>query len=105
MPDAAAVAVDVVDADVVIVGGGPAGLSVAHELKRQGVDPVVLERGRVGQTWREVPRVTRLHTRREAVSLVGPRFPARGDVFPSAAAYLAYLESYAAAVGVDVREG
>ena len=37
---------------VVVVGGGQAGLSVSHELTRAGVEHVVLERGRVAQTWR-----------------------------------------------------
>jgi glycine/D-amino acid oxidase-like deaminating enzyme len=38
--------------DVVIVGAGQAGLSLSHELAAGGVDHVVLERGRVGETWR-----------------------------------------------------
>jgi putative flavoprotein involved in K+ transport len=38
--------------DVVVVGAGQAGLSLSHELARRGVEHVVLERGRVGQTWR-----------------------------------------------------
>src|SRR5437588_472030 len=38
--------------DVVIVGAGQAGLSLSHELAAAGVDQVVLERGRVGETWR-----------------------------------------------------
>ena len=36
----------------VIIGGGQAGLSVSRELARAGVGHVVLERGRVGQSWR-----------------------------------------------------
>ena len=41
------------DADpVIVVGAGPAGLALSHELQRAGVDHVVLERGRVGQSWR-----------------------------------------------------
>ena len=39
--------------DVLVVGGGSAGLSVSHELDEPGIDHVVLERGRVGQTWRD----------------------------------------------------
>ena len=39
--------------DVVVVGGGQAGLAVSHELARAGVEHVVLERGRVAQTWRD----------------------------------------------------
>jgi putative flavoprotein involved in K+ transport len=38
--------------DTVIVGAGQAGLSLSHELGAAGVDHVVLERGRVGETWR-----------------------------------------------------
>jgi len=38
--------------DVVVVGGGQGGLGVAYHLVRSGADVVVLERGRVGQTWR-----------------------------------------------------
>jgi putative flavoprotein involved in K+ transport len=40
------------DADDVIVGAGQAGLSLSHELAAVGVDHVVLDRGRVGETWR-----------------------------------------------------
>ncbi len=38
--------------DVVIIGGGQGGLGVAYYLKAAGIDAVVLERGRVGETWR-----------------------------------------------------
>ena len=38
--------------DVVVVGGGQAGLAVSRELTQAGVAHVVLERGKVGQTWR-----------------------------------------------------
>src|SRR5687767_15529918 len=38
--------------DTVIVGGGFAGLSASAALEREGVDHVVLERGRVGESWR-----------------------------------------------------
>ncbi|MBW3613014.1 MAG: FAD-dependent oxidoreductase, partial [Chloroflexi bacterium] len=39
--------------DVLVIGGGQAGLAVSHELARHGVDHVVLERGRIGQSWRD----------------------------------------------------
>jgi putative flavoprotein involved in K+ transport len=38
---------------VVVVGAGPAGLAVSYELQCHGIDHVVLERGRVGQSWRD----------------------------------------------------
>lgn len=38
--------------DVAIVGGGQAGLATSWHLKQAGVDHVVLEAGRVAETWR-----------------------------------------------------
>ena len=38
---------------VAVIGAGPAGLSLSHELKTLGIEHVVLERGRVAQTWRD----------------------------------------------------
>jgi len=43
---------DRVRVDVVVVGGGQGGLGVAYYLAQGGVDFVVLERGRLGETWR-----------------------------------------------------
>ena len=39
--------------NVVIVGAGQAGLATSRELTKRGVEHVVLERGRIGQTWRD----------------------------------------------------
>ncbi|MER8816292.1 NAD(P)/FAD-dependent oxidoreductase [Mesorhizobium sp. M0563] len=38
--------------DALVVGAGPAGLGVSYFLKRQGCDHLVLDRGRIGETWR-----------------------------------------------------
>ena len=38
--------------DVVIIGAGQAGLGVSYYLTRGGVPHRVLERGRIGETWR-----------------------------------------------------
>ncbi len=38
--------------DVVIVGAGQAGLSLSHELTGAGVEHIVLERARIGESWR-----------------------------------------------------
>ncbi len=38
--------------DAIVVGAGPAGLAASWHLRRRGVRHVVLERGRVGETWR-----------------------------------------------------
>ncbi len=41
--------------DVVVIGPWRAGLAVSYLLTQEGVDHVVLERGRVGETWRSQP--------------------------------------------------
>ena len=38
--------------DVVVVGAGQAGLAVSYYLRTFGIDHVVLERGRVAESWR-----------------------------------------------------
>lgn len=39
--------------DCAVVGAGPAGLAASAALTRRGVEHLVLERGRVGQSWRD----------------------------------------------------
>ncbi len=38
--------------DTVVIGAGQAGVAASYHLSRRGQDHVVLERGRVGETWR-----------------------------------------------------
>src|SRR3954454_1397030 len=38
--------------DTIVIGGGQAGLAVSHCLHESGRDHVVLERGRLGESWR-----------------------------------------------------
>ena len=40
--------------DVIIVGAGPAGLLSSYYLKSFGVDSIILEAGRLGQSWRNM---------------------------------------------------
>ncbi|HUG31770.1 MAG TPA: NAD(P)-binding domain-containing protein [Acidimicrobiia bacterium] len=44
-------AADRINVDVVVVGGGQGGLGVAYHLAQSDIDFVVLERGRLGETW------------------------------------------------------
>jgi putative flavoprotein involved in K+ transport len=41
-----------VNVDVAIIGAGQAGLSLSHCLTREGIEHVVLERARIGESWR-----------------------------------------------------
>src|SRR3954464_5667659 len=38
--------------DTIVIGAGPAGLATSGALAERGVEHLVLERGRVGETWR-----------------------------------------------------
>ncbi len=92
--------------EVVVVGAGQAGLSVSRELTHAGVAHVVLERGRVGQTWRG---------RWDSFCLVTPNWflqlpghPYDGDDpdgFMPRDEIAPYLERYAAGFEAPVREG
>ena len=42
------------DTEVIIIGGGPAGLLTAYHLKQFGVSSLILEKKQPGQSWREM---------------------------------------------------
>jgi putative flavoprotein involved in K+ transport len=91
---------------VVVVGAGPAGLAMSCELSRAGVEHVVLERARIGETWRR---------RWDSFCLVTPNWTLRmpghpydgddPDGFMPRDEIVAYLERCAAAIEAPVREG
>jgi putative flavoprotein involved in K+ transport len=91
----------------IIVGGGQAGLSVSYCLKERGVDHVVLERSRIGNSWRT--------QRWDSFCLVTPNWqcqlpghPYEGpdpDGFMRTPEIVDYLESYVAAFRPPVLEG
>ena len=91
--------------DALIIGAGPAGLGVAGELRRRGVDPLILDRAHIGQTWRGAYDRVHLNTVRWLSHLPGRRIPREAGRWPSRDAYLAYLESYARDHGLRVLEG
>lgn len=91
---------------VAVVGAGQAGLAVSHELTDLGVRHVVLERGRVGQTWRDRWETFCLVTPNWSVQLPGrPYDGGDPDGFMPRDEIVAYLERYGAACGAPVREG
>ena len=91
---------------VVVVGAGQAGLAVSHELTARGIDHVVLERARVGQTWRGLWDSFCLVTPNWTMSLPGS--PYAGDDpegFVPRDEVVKYLQRYASSFDAPVREG
>lgn len=92
---------------VIVVGGGQAGLSMSHCLKRRGIDHAVLERDRVGHEWRTA--------RWDSFCLVTPNWQCQLPGFPYSGQdpggfmareeIVAYIEAYAASFAPPLIEG
>jgi Predicted flavoprotein involved in K+ transport len=92
--------------DTVVVGGGQAGIAMSEHLGQQGIDHVVLERGRIAERWRS--------RRWDSLVANGPawhdRFPNRtfagdGEAFPGKEAVADYFVDYVRQLDAPVREG
>jgi putative flavoprotein involved in K+ transport len=82
--------------DVVVVGGGQAGLAIGYFLARQGRRFVILEAAdAVGAAWRERWDSLILFTPRRYDALPGLAFPGDPDGYPTRDEVIAYLEQYA----------
>lgn len=92
--------------DVVVIGGGQAGLAAGHELARRGHRFVILDaEERVGDAWRRRWDGLRLFTPAKYDGLPGMRFPAPPLSLPTKDEVADYLEAYALAMGLPVRTG
>jgi NADPH-dependent 2,4-dienoyl-CoA reductase/sulfur reductase-like enzyme len=90
--------------DAIVIGAGPAGLATSRELKRRGVDHLVLERGETpGHTWANLYDSLVLHTGKHLSSLPGLSFPRSAALFPPRRDFLDYLHEYAATFHLPVR--
>lgn len=93
--------------DTIIIGGGQAGLAMSACLAAEGIDHLILERGRVGERWRS--------ERWDSLQLLTPnwmtRLPGRTgqtadpDGFMSKDDLIHLLEDYSAAIGAPILEG
>jgi putative flavoprotein involved in K+ transport len=93
--------------DTAVIGGGQAGLSTSFLLARHGVEHIVLERGRIGETWRtERWDSFRLNTPNSYLQLPGHQYAGDDpDAFLTRDETVAYLESYANAANGNVQTG
>lgn len=92
--------------DVVVIGGGQAGLSVGYHLRKRGLRFLIVDGSeRIGDTWRKRWDSLRLFTPAKFDGLVGMKFPAPPNYFPTKDEMGDYLESYAAKFELPVRSG
>jgi putative flavoprotein involved in K+ transport len=89
-----------------VIGAGQAGLSLSHKLSTAGIEHVVLERGRVAQTWRGRWDSFCLVIPNWTVQLPGGRYSGEdADGFLPRDGIVAHLAGYAHGFGAPVREG
>jgi cation diffusion facilitator CzcD-associated flavoprotein CzcO len=94
------------DADVLVIGAGPAGLAVAACLRKRGIDVLVVDRGTaVGESWRRRYDRLHLHTPRVQSALPGLRMPRRFGRWVTKDDVAAYLVQYADHSGITPRFG
>jgi putative flavoprotein involved in K+ transport len=90
--------------DLVIVGGGSAGLATAAVLRGHGLQPLVLEAGpEPGAAWRSRYDRLRLHTPRLLSGLPGMRIPRRFGRWVARDDLIEYFRRYAERHHLDVR--
>jgi cation diffusion facilitator CzcD-associated flavoprotein CzcO len=82
--------------EVIVIGGGQAGLAIGHYLKQDGRRFVILEKqSQIGHSWRERYDTLVLFTLRRYSDLPGFLFPGDRDGLPGKDDAANYLESYA----------
>jgi putative flavoprotein involved in K+ transport len=92
---------------VIIIGGGHAGLSISHCLKERGIDHLIFEKERLGESWRT--------KRWDSFCLVTPNWQCQlpgfhysgndPDGFMKKDEIVAYIQAYAQSFQPPLREG
>ena len=92
--------------ETVVIGGGQAGLAVGFHLHERGLPFVIVdENERVGDIWRKRWDSLSLFTPARYDSLPGMCFPGPPSVYPTKDQVADYLEEYARAFELAVRNG
>ncbi|SEG72120.1 NAD(P)/FAD-dependent oxidoreductase [Paenibacillus sp. UNC499MF] len=90
--------------EVIIIGGGQAGLAMGYFLKRKGIPFLILDaHKRTGDSWRSRYDSLTLFTPRMYSSLPGMKFPGVPDGLPAKDETADYLEAYAKAFDLPIR--
>jgi putative flavoprotein involved in K+ transport len=91
---------------ILIIGAGPAGLAAAYELKRCGLQAHIIDQApEVAASWRKRHDQLRLNTHRWFSGQPGMPIPRRYGAFPRRDDYVAYLNEYAAQLGLPIHFG
>ncbi|TRV76236.1 NAD(P)/FAD-dependent oxidoreductase [Streptomyces sp. 130] len=93
--------------DVVVVGGGQAGLAAGYHLRRRGLDFVILEADAApGGSWQHMWDSLHLFSPAEHSSLPGRLMPAQaGETYPGAGHVVDYLADYVHRYDLPVQHG
>lgn len=94
------------DFDVAVIGAGHAGLGISYFLKQYGMRHIVLERGRIGESWRSQRWDSFVLNSPNGFNIL-PGSTYRGanpEGFDSAANFVSNLESYANRFQLPVQE-
>jgi putative flavoprotein involved in K+ transport len=91
--------------DVVVIGGGQAGLATSALLTRRGIEHIVLERDRIASKWRQRWDSFTLVTPNWQIRLPGGEYAGdEPDLFLPRDTFVAHLEAYARSTEAPVRE-
>lgn len=92
--------------NVIVIGGGQAGLATGYHLARRGASFVILEaHDRIGESWRRRWDTLSVFTPARNDGLPGMPFPAPGHARPTKDEVADYLEAYAQQMDLPVRLG
>src|ERR1700729_4250092 len=97
---------DIEEVEVVVVGGGQAGVAMSEHLGRAGIPHLVLERGRIAERWRSgrwdslVANGPAWHDR-----FPGMEFPGSPDAFVPKEGVADYFAAYAGQLAAPIRCG
>ena len=92
--------------DVIVVGAGFAGLSASYHLKKYGLNHLVFERGKIGESWRSQRWDSfRLNSTNRLNTLPGMSCENEiAELFPGAPGFVSSLELYVSSCQLPVRE-
>ncbi len=90
--------------ETVVIGGGQAGLAMSSNLVQRGIDHVVLERGQIGQRWRERWDSLKLLTPNWQTRLTGVPLRPAADEYMTKDDLVESLEALARSFACPVQE-